>query len=94
MLAGETPFGGRNAQAVVAKMFAGGAPSIRTVRPDVPVLVDDAIKRALSRSRNDRFANISEFAETLHIASSDARAGISGAVARVASRLRAWRARD
>jgi eukaryotic-like serine/threonine-protein kinase len=94
MLAGETPFGGRNAQAVVAKMFAGGAPSIRTVRPDVPVPVDDAIKRALSRSRNDRFANISEFAEALHIASSDARAGISGAVARVASRLRAWRARD
>jgi len=94
MLAGETPFGGRNAQAVVAKMFAGAAPSIRVVRPDVPITVDDAIVRALSRSRHDRFASISDFAAALHIASSDARAGIGGAVSRLATRLKAWRARE
>jgi serine/threonine protein kinase len=94
MLAGETPFGGRNAQAVVAKMFAGGAPSVRLVRPDVPVIVDDAIKRALSRSRSDRFASISEFASTLHMGSSDVRAGVGGALTKLAGRLRAWRARE
>jgi serine/threonine protein kinase len=94
MLAGETPFGGRNAQAVVAKMFAGGAPSVRTVRPDVPVVVDDAIMRALSRSRGDRFESISEFASSLHISSSDARARIGGALSKLAGRLRAWRARE
>ncbi len=94
MLAGETPFGGRNAQAVVAKMFAGSAPSVRVVRPEVPAAVDDAIKRALSRSRHDRFPSISEFAAALQIASSDARAGIGRAASRLASRFRAWRARE
>jgi serine/threonine protein kinase len=94
MLAGETPFGGRNAQAVVAKMFSGGAPSVRVVRPDVPVVVDDAIKRALSRSRNDRFASISEFASSLHMSSSDARVGVSGVLTKLAGRLRVWRARE
>ncbi|MDB4912351.1 MAG: protein kinase [Gemmatimonadetes bacterium] len=94
MLAGETPFGGRNAQAVVAKMFASGAPSVRVTRPDVPVIVDDAIKRALSRSRGDRFATISEFASKLQIASSDARAGVGGALTKIASRLRSWSVRE
>jgi eukaryotic-like serine/threonine-protein kinase len=91
MLAGETPFGGRTAGAVVSKMFASNAPSVRDVRPDVPVVVDDAIKRALSRSRNDRFASISEFAGSLHIASGDVRAGVGGALAKITGRLRAWR---
>ncbi len=71
MLVGETPFGGRNAGAVVTKMFAGVAPSVRQLRPDVPVAVDGAIMRALSRSRSDRFPNISEFSESLHIGSSE-----------------------
>lgn len=93
MLVGETPFGGRNAQAVVAKMFSTGAPSVRLVRPEVPVAVDDAIQRALSRSRGDRFASISDFAETLHIASSETRAGIAGAMSRLSARVTAWRAR-
>ncbi len=94
MLAGETPFGGRNAQAVVAKMFAGGAPSVRVVRPDVPETIDAAIMRALSRSRSDRYANISEFASALHIASSDMRAGFGGALTRFARRIGLGRARD
>jgi serine/threonine protein kinase len=92
--AGETPFGGRNAQAVVSKMFASSAPSVRLVRPDVPVAVDDAIQRALSRSRNDRFASISEFARSLHIAPSDARAGLGGTLTKLAKRLRAWCTRE
>jgi serine/threonine protein kinase len=94
MLAGEPPFGGRSAQAVVLKMFAGDAPSVRVARPDVSLAVDAAIKRALSRSRTDRFPSITEFANALQIASSDARAGIGGAVARLASRVRAWRGRE
>ena len=91
MLVGETPFGGRTAGAVVAKMFASSAPSVRVLRPEVPVMVDTAIKRALSRSRDDRFASISEFASSLQIATSDARAGLGGVLTRVAGRLRAWR---
>jgi hypothetical protein len=33
----------------VSKMFASGAPSVRDLRPDVPVGVGEVIKRALSR---------------------------------------------
>lgn len=93
MLAGESPFGGSNARAVVSKMFSARAPSVREVRPDVPVAVDDAIQRALSRSRGERFASISEFRAALHIASSDARAGIGGAVSRLWARATEWRTR-
>jgi serine/threonine-protein kinase len=94
MLAGEPPFGGRTAGAVISKMFASSAPSVRVVRPDVPVFVDQAIARALSRSRHDRFATISDFASALHIASSSSRAGVGGAMSRLAGRLRAWRTRE
>jgi serine/threonine protein kinase len=94
MLAGETPFGGRTAGAVVSKMFASSAPSVRLVRADVPVAVDEAITRAMSRSRGDRFASISEFANALHIVSSESRAVARGALSKLAARLRAWRARE
>ena len=94
MLVGETPFGGRTAGAVVSKMFASRAPSVRSARPEVPEFVDQAITRALSRSRNDRFASISEFASSLQIATSGARAGVGGALAKLAGRLRDWRGRE
>jgi eukaryotic-like serine/threonine-protein kinase len=94
MLAGESPFGGRTATAVVSKMFASSAPSVRTLRPDVPERVDQALTRALSRSRNDRFASVSEFASALHIASSEMRAGASGVLGKLADRMRAWRTRE
>ena len=94
MLAGETPFGGRTAGAVVSKMLASSAPSVRLVRADVPVVVDQAILRALSRSRNDRFASISEFATALHITPSDQPAGGRGVLGALAGRLRAWRTRE
>ncbi len=95
MLAGETPFGGRTAGAVVAKMFASSAPSVRLVRADVPAPVDEAITRAMSRSRGNRFASISEFASALHIVSRESsRAGEGGALSRITGRLRAWRARE
>jgi len=94
MLAGETPFGGRTAGAVVSKMFASSAPSVRLVRPDVPADVDQAITRALSRSRSDRFPSVSEFASALQIASSGVRAGAGGALGKLARRLRAWRGRE
>lgn len=94
MLVGETPFGGRTAGAVVSKMFASSAPSVRAARPEVPEVVDEAIKRALSRSRNDRYASISEFASSLQIATSGARAGVGGALAKLAGRFREWSGRE
>jgi serine/threonine protein kinase len=84
MLAGETPFGGRNAGAVVTKMFAGAAPSVRVVRPDVPLAIDGALMRAMSRSRADRFPSISEFADSLHI---ESKGGALGGISRLLGRV-------
>jgi eukaryotic-like serine/threonine-protein kinase len=93
MLAGEPPFGGRTAGMVVAKMFAGSAPSVRVARPEVSRDADEVIQRALSRSRSDRFPTISDFARALHLASGGATKGIGGALSAFASRLREMRSR-
>src|SRR4051794_16881985 len=42
MLAGEPPFTGRTAQAVMAKRFSGEVPRVRRVRPSVPESVEQA----------------------------------------------------
>jgi tetratricopeptide (TPR) repeat protein len=65
MLAGEPPFTGVSAQAVIAKRFASAAPSLRIVRDTVPVAVDRAVARALARVPADRFATPAEFARAL-----------------------------
>src|SRR5579871_17822 len=48
MLAGEPPFTGPNTQAVVAQMLASEPPSVRKMRPQVPVAVDIALRTALA----------------------------------------------
>jgi eukaryotic-like serine/threonine-protein kinase len=65
MLVGEPPFTGRTAQAVIAKRFAGTVPSIRVVRPAVPVDVERAVLRALALAPDDRFQTGAQFAEAL-----------------------------
>jgi serine/threonine protein kinase/TolB-like protein/Tfp pilus assembly protein PilF len=65
MLAGEAPFTGPTAQAIVAKRLMEPAPSVRRVRPNVPEAVDQAIQRALSPVAADRFASAGELARAL-----------------------------
>ena len=65
LLAGEPPFTGRTAQAIIAKRFSGDVPSVRRVRPTVPAAVELAIRRALSPVPADRFASCGEFADAL-----------------------------
>jgi len=55
MLAGEAPFTGPTAQAVIAKRFTDPVPSIRRLRPAVPASVDEAIKKAMANVPADRF---------------------------------------
>ena len=74
MLAGEPPFTGPTAQAVIAKRFVAPIPQVRATR-DVPEPVDTAITRALSRTPVDRFPTAAEFAEALRTISRDGRAG-------------------
>jgi eukaryotic-like serine/threonine-protein kinase len=65
MLAGEPPFTGRTAQAVIAKRFAGAVPSLRVVRPTVPDAVERTVMRALALAPADRFQTGAQFAEAL-----------------------------
>ena len=64
MLAGEPPFTGISAQAIIAKRFVSPIPKVRTTR-DVPEAVDSAVTRALARTPVDRFATAAEFAAAL-----------------------------
>ena len=65
MLAGEPPFTGPTAQAILAKRFSAPIPSVRTARERVPERTDQAINRALARAPADRFATAAEFARAL-----------------------------
>ena len=65
MLAGEPPFSGPTAQAVIAKRFGGPVPRVRVVREEVPEGVDRAIERALAKAPADRFRTVGKFTEAL-----------------------------
>ena len=65
MLAGEQPYTGATAQAVILKRFTEPVPSVRTSRPNVPESVDIAIQRALAPVPADRFGSAGEFARAI-----------------------------
>ena len=65
MLAGELPFTGASAQAIIAKMLTTDPPSIRVLRPSVSPALDAVIRRALARVPADRWLSAGEFANAL-----------------------------
>jgi serine/threonine-protein kinase len=67
MLAGEPPFTGRTAQAIIARRFSEPVPHLRTVR-DVPESVERVVTKALARSPADRYADAAGFVEALRAA--------------------------
>ena len=65
MLAGEPPFTGPTAQAIIGKRLTQPASSVRHTRPNVSESVDAAIAQALARIAADRFASAGDFARAL-----------------------------
>jgi serine/threonine-protein kinase len=65
MLAGEPPFTGPSAQAVIAKRFGSAPPRIRTVRPQLPEAIDGVLARALALAPAERFPTASAMAAAL-----------------------------
>ncbi len=57
MLAGQPPFTGATAQAVISRHTHEHPPPLRVVRPDVPVHVEQAILSALEKRAAERPAN-------------------------------------
>jgi len=70
MLAGEPPFTGTTAQAILARHSLDAVPSIRTVRSSVPEPVERVVFRALGKVPADRYVSAREFADSLARAAS------------------------
>jgi len=65
MLAGDPPYTGSTAQAIVAKVITEKAPPLTQHRDTVPPHVAAAVSKALSKLPADRFRTAAEFADAL-----------------------------
>jgi serine/threonine protein kinase len=65
MLAGDPPFTGSTAQAIVAKVMTERPAALIPQRDTVPEPVEDAVLTALAKLPADRFASAAEFAAAL-----------------------------
>ncbi|PYP23896.1 MAG: hypothetical protein DMD55_16210 [Gemmatimonadetes bacterium] len=81
MLAGEPPYSGPTAQAIIAKRFSEPIPHVRTLRETVSEPLAQALQKALAKAPVDRFATAAEMASAL--------AGVSAS--RDAPSRRSWR---
>jgi serine/threonine protein kinase len=80
MLTGKPPFAGKEG---FTKRFTEDPPSVKSLRPDLPVWLDRAIAGAMQRSPRDRFSNAREFIGAL---CPPERSGVSPSVAAAAPR--------
>jgi adenylate cyclase len=67
MLAGSTPFTGPTVQAMISKRFTDPVPSVRSARPAVPEVVDQALSKSLAKARGDRWSTAAQFAQALAV---------------------------
>lgn len=65
MLAGRQPYRGQTVEEMFALHLTDPIPSVLRYRRDVPKALDDVVRKALAKSRKDRFADASEFAKAL-----------------------------
>ena len=65
MLAGEPPFSGPTAQAIMAKRLLEPVPHVRTLRDSVSDALDHIVAKALAKSPADRFSNAEELTRAL-----------------------------
>ena len=65
MLAGEPPFTGPSAQAILARHAIDPVPRLRTIRQTVPETIEQAITRALAKAPVDRFTTAEQFSRAL-----------------------------
>ncbi|HJP86511.1 MAG TPA: protein kinase [Gemmatimonadaceae bacterium] len=65
MLSGSPPYTARNVQTVIMRHFVDPIPCVRDGRKEIPVSIDDAIKKALAKQPAGRFASAADFAAAL-----------------------------
>ncbi len=74
-LAGEPPFTGPTAQAILSRSLMEAPRPLSSARPTIPPAVNAAIMRALARAPADRFQSASDMAAALRGALDSARSG-------------------
>jgi hypothetical protein len=102
MITGEPPFTGPTAAAIIARRLTERPRPMRTVRPTVPPLVEQATLRALERTPADRFRTVSDFLGALRgelsssgrppATRSRMRAGLAAIAAAAVITIGAWEA--
>jgi len=65
MVVGEPPFTGRTPQAVIARHVAEHPPSLRIVRPELPLRVEEVVMRGLAKEPGERWSSAGEMAREL-----------------------------
>jgi serine/threonine protein kinase/tetratricopeptide (TPR) repeat protein len=65
LLAGQTPFFGPTAQAIIARQMVGAVPSLTVVRGTIPEALEEVVLAALSKVPADRFKTAGEFGDAL-----------------------------
>lgn len=70
LLTGEPAFTGNSYEAILVKRFTSDPPRVRTLRPEVPAGLEDAVARALDRDPARRFPSARALAEALVAAGS------------------------
>ena len=67
VVTGELPFTGPTAQAIIARRLTESPRPVRSARETVPVTVEHAIMKALSRAPADRYESANAFARALQL---------------------------
>ncbi|HMU61160.1 MAG TPA: protein kinase [Gemmatimonadales bacterium] len=77
MMAGEPPFTGPNARAIITRSLTEEPRSLTTSRAGFPAVVNSAVMKALAKSPSDRYANAGEMVGALDRAVEGSRSGTS-----------------
>ena len=67
LLTGKAPYQGKNAQDLLRMHMESPVPDLRSVRPDAPAGLADALKTALAKRPADRFATMEQLARVLRV---------------------------
>jgi serine/threonine-protein kinase len=65
LIAGEPPYKGESFLAVAMRHVNDPVPSLAEVRPDVPIRLDAALRKAMAKAPADRFASMTAFVKEL-----------------------------
>jgi len=90
MMAGEPPFTGPTARAIITRSLTEEPRSLSTSRAGLPVAVNSAVMKALAKAPSDRYANAQQMAEALDRALEGSRSGATQAVGAGPAPLQVW----